>query len=218
MLTPAALLALAIKCAPSVHPDTLTDIARTESGFHPYAIAEIIPLKGGGSRVVSHHPASREAALTLLEEIKAKKHRYSVGLMQITSTNFPGFRVTAEEMLSPCKNLSVAEKIITDCYLRGGTLKRALSCYYSGNVETGQRPEKPFSNTSYIQRIGYVVPSTKAERQATSPSSDGHPATATTVYPDRVIRGALPSDDTIQTSDLSYPPQIVRGGTAASVQ
>ncbi|MEH5143210.1 lytic transglycosylase domain-containing protein [Enterobacter cloacae] len=218
MLTPAALLALAIQCAPSVHPDTLTDIARTESGFHPYAIAEIIPLKGGGSRVVSHHPASREAALTLLEEIKAKKHRYSVGMMQITSTNFPGFGVTAEEMLSPCKNLSVAEKIITDCYLRGGTLKRALSCYYSGNFETGQRPEKPFSNTSYIQRIGYVVPSTKAERQATSPSSDGTPGTATTVYPDRVIRGALPSDNTIQTSDLYYPPQIVRGGTAASVQ
>lgn len=216
MLTPAALLALAMHCAPSVHPDTLTDIARTESGFHPYAIAEIIPLKGGGSRVTSYHPASHEEALKILEDIKARKHRYSVGMMQITSTNFPGYGVTAEEMLSPCKNLSVAEKIISDCYLRGGTLKRALSCYYSGNFTTGLRPEKPFSNTSYIQRIGYVVPSTREDRQATSPSPDGTPATDTTVYPDRVIRGAMPSDTTMQTSDTGYPPQIVRGSVAAS--
>lgn len=54
MLTPATLLALAMKCAVSVHPDTLSDIARTESGLNPWAVAEIIPLKGA------------EAALSLI--------------------------------------------------------------------------------------------------------------------------------------------------------
>lgn len=220
MFTSATLLALAMKCAVSVHPDTLSDIARTESGLNPWAVAEIIPLKGGGSRVVSHMPSSKESALKIVEDIERKKHRYSVGLMQITSTNFPAYNVTASTMLNPCDNLIVAEKILTDCYQRGGTLKRALSCYYSGNFDTGQRPEKAFKDTSYIQRIGYVVPSTKAERQTTSPSTDGAPATAviadTTVYPDSVIRGALPSEHTTLTSDL-YPPHVVRGGLAASV-
>ncbi|MEH5143208.1 hypothetical protein [Enterobacter cloacae] len=58
-------------CTPSIHPNTLTDISRTESGFHLYAIAKIMSLKEGESRVFSLYPASREAALTFLDEIKA---------------------------------------------------------------------------------------------------------------------------------------------------
>ncbi len=137
-------------------------------------------------------------------------------MMQITSSNFPGFGVDGKAMLDPCQNLSVAEKIITDCYLRGGTLKRALSCYYSGSFTTGQRPEKSFSNTSYIQRIGYVVPSTKEERLAISSSSPDS-APRPVIYPDSVIRGALPPETKNQTPDLHYPTQIVRGGLIASV-
>lgn len=181
MLAAATLLSLAMQCAPSVHPDTISDIARTESGFHPYAIAEMIPKKGGGSRVITHMPASKEAALKIVEEIEKKKHRYSVGIMQITSTNFHGYGVNAETMFNPCDNLSVAEKIIVDGYKRGGTLKRMLSYYYSGNFETGQKPEKQFSNTSYTQRIGYVVPSTKAERQ--SPTDTAAPSLSPAVSP-----------------------------------
>ncbi|ESN19064.1 hypothetical protein L369_04879 [Enterobacter sp. MGH 23] len=162
MLTTAALFQLAMQCAPAVHPDTIHDITRTESGLNPYAIAEIVPVKGGRSRVISHLPSSKDEALKIVEAIKQKKHRYSVGLMQITSTNFPQFGVSAESMFNPCDNMTVAAKIITDCYQRGGTLQRALSCYYSGNFETGQRPESAFGNTSYVQRIGYVVPSTPA--------------------------------------------------------
>ncbi|HBQ8586971.1 TPA: lytic transglycosylase domain-containing protein, partial [Klebsiella pneumoniae] len=171
MLTTAALFQLAMQCAPAVHPDTIHDITRTESGLNPYAIAEIVPVKGGRSRVISHLPSSKDEALKIVEAIKQKKHRYSVGLMQITSTNFPQFGVSAESMFNPCDNMTVAAKIITDCYQRGGTLQRALSCYYSGNFETGQRPESAFGNTSYVQRIGYVVPSTRAEQQTASPSS-----------------------------------------------
>lgn len=214
MVTATALLTLAMQCAPSVHPDTISDIAKTESGFHPYAIAEIVPLKGGGSRVVSHMPKSQNDALKIAEEIKARKHRYSVGIMQITNTNFPAFNVTAAQMLDPCKNLSIAEKIITDCYKRGGSLIRALSCYYSGNFDTGQRPEKSFSNTSYIQRVGYVVPSTRQDRQS---ATNAQPL-ATVVYPSGVIRGAIPIADNANTTDFHYPQQIVRGKLLTSEQ
>lgn len=207
MLPTATLLSLAMQCAPTIHPDTISDIAKIESGFNPYAIAEIVPLKGGGSRVVSHMPSSKAEAIKIVEDIKDKKNRYSVGLMQITSTNFPVFNVSAQQLLNPCKNLTVAAKIITDCYKRGGTLKRALSCYYSGNFETGQRTEKSFGNTSYIQRIGYVVPSIRQDRQ-TTPAVQ--PLT-TVVYPSSIIRGSIPIADNTQSTEIKYPSHIVRG-------
>lgn len=46
MLSTTAFLALAMQCAPSVHPDTALAVARVESGFNPYAIG-IIGVKKG---------------------------------------------------------------------------------------------------------------------------------------------------------------------------
>ncbi|QBY46396.1 Type IV secretion system protein virB1 (plasmid) [Arsenophonus nasoniae] len=91
MLSTPAFLALAMQCAPSVHPDTVLDIARVESGFNPYAIAEIIPKserQPDKPNVISYHPKTDADAIRLINQIEQKKRRYSVGLMQITSTNF----------------------------------------------------------------------------------------------------------------------------------
>ena len=221
MLSTTAFLAVAMQCAATVHPSTSLDVARVESGYNPYAIAEIVPKperKPGDKGFITHMPKSKEDAVSITNQIEAKGRRYSVGLMQITSTNFPQFGVSAESMFNPCDNMTVAAKIITDCYQRGGTLQRALSCYYSGNFETGQRPESAFGNTSYVQRIGYVVPSTRAEQQTASPSSGEAPAVPSdnTVYPDSVIRGVIPAPDTTPTSIAAYPPHVVRGGLAVS--
>lgn len=140
MLSTTAFLALAVQCAASIHPSTSLDVARVESGFHPYAIAEILPDSRG---VISHFPTSLPEAILLTRQLATQERRYSVGLMQITSTNFRHYGVTASDLLNPCINLSVFERILADCYRRGGTLKRALSCYYSGNFETGQRAYTP---------------------------------------------------------------------------
>lgn len=81
--------------------------------FNPYAIAEIIPKvkrKPGDKGVVSYFPESKEAALKIVKNIELRNHRYSVGLMQITSTNFAKFGTTAEKMFDPCENLKVSEK------------------------------------------------------------------------------------------------------------
>lgn len=45
----ASLFPALLLCAASVHPDTINDIARVESGFNPYAVAEIIPERERGS-------------------------------------------------------------------------------------------------------------------------------------------------------------------------
>ena len=191
MLTIPAFLALAMQCAATIHPDTAQDIARVESGFHPYAIG-VVGQKNG------LFPRHKEDALAHVKRLRAEGKNFSVGLMQINQANFSRYGVDAAALLEPCTNLSVFEKIITDCYLRGKTLKRALSCYYSGNFVAGQNKEAVFGATSYIERVGYpavprhVVPSTQQDKAvsqkavALSPESTIKPRI---VYPSQVVRG-----------------------------
>lgn len=203
MLSTTAFLAATMQCAANIHPSTALDVARVESGFNPYAIAEILPKSGsssGDKHVISHLPASREEAERILRRLRAQDHRYSVGLMQITSTNFRHYGVTASDLLDPCTNLSVFELILSDCYRRGGSLKRALSCYYSGNFRTGQQPEAAFSGTSYVQRIGYAPGSTlyavPGTREDTSP-------------PEAALK-AIPADKSSRPHVI-WPGTVVRG-------
>ena len=51
MLSTTAFLAIAMQCAASIHPSTAFDVARVESGFNPYAIAEIVPKAGPSSAI-----------------------------------------------------------------------------------------------------------------------------------------------------------------------
>ncbi|EAS2903905.1 transglycosylase [Salmonella enterica] len=202
MLSTTAFLALAMQCAASVHPDTAHEVARVESGFNPYAIAEIIPKikrKPGDKGVVSYFPKNKVVAIQIVKEIESRNHRYSVGLMQITSTNFAKFNTTAEKMLDPCENLKVSEKILVDCYKRNGNIIRGLSCYYSGNPYTGTKPETDFNNTSYVQRIGFnppdnkkswVVPSVKEAIRKENIAPNITPKEIT-VYPQYAMRGTV---------------------------
>ncbi|MFP1778761.1 lytic transglycosylase domain-containing protein [Lonsdalea quercina] len=216
MLSPTAFLMAAMQCAATIHPSTAFDVAKVESSFNPYAVAEIVPKKEitpGSLGVISHQPTSKQVAVNIIKQVAAKGRRYSVGLMQITSTNFRHYGVTAYDLLDPCTNLSVFERILTDCYQRGGTLKRALSRYYSGNFDTGQKPESALNQTSYIQRIGYAVPSTREnfKRSTTSQSnSEIH-------YPATVLRGELNEKTIPVLTSLHYPDAILRGDISLPV-
>ena len=203
MLATTAFLTAAVQCAASIHPSTALDVARVESGFNPYAIAEIIPKATrsfGDNNVISHQPVSRDKAELIIRRLVTQGRRYSVGLMQITSTNFHHYGVTASDLLDPCTNLSVFERILSNCYQRGGSLKRALSCYYSGNFHTGLQPEAAFSGTSYLQRKGYVsasprytVPGTREDKSTTSTPLESIPADKPSpprvIWPGTVVRG-----------------------------
>ncbi|VTN10072.1 Transglycosylase SLT domain [Raoultella terrigena] len=89
MLSTTAFLALAVQCAASIPSSTSLDVARVESGFHPYAIAEILPDSRG---VISHFPTSLPEAIRLTRQLATQERRYSVGLMQITQHQFPPLR------------------------------------------------------------------------------------------------------------------------------
>ncbi|KGA21935.1 transglycosylase [Pectobacterium brasiliense] len=216
MLSPTAFLAAVMQCAATIHPSTAFDVAKVESSFNPYAVAEIVPKEERAPDsvgVISHQPTSKQTAINIIKQVVARGRRYSVGLMQITSTNFRHYGVTANDLLDPCTNLSVFERILTDCYQRGGTLRRALSCYYSGNFDTGQQPESAFNQTSYIQRIGYAVPSTREDLKR----STTYKSTSDIHYPTTVLRGEITDKTTPVLTSLHYPVAILRGDVSLPV-
>ncbi|MCY1350260.1 hypothetical protein D9M69_364880 [compost metagenome] len=85
-----------------------------------------------------------------------------MGLGQINSQHFKAD--DAKELMSlfePCRNLQLTEFHLQDCYSRAlgvdpnpqVALRKALSCYYSGNFTRGFKPEAEFGNTSYVERV-----------------------------------------------------------------
>ena len=128
---------LAKRCAPEVSEDTLRALMRTESSFNPYAIG----IVGGGSR----QPKAFHEAMAIIAQLELEGKNYSVGLAQINKKNFSKLGINAAGALDACTNLKAASKILSDCYQRAqnrsgnNSLHDALSCYYSGNFQTGYR-------------------------------------------------------------------------------
>lgn len=128
---------LAKRCAPEVSEDTLRALVRTESSFNPYAIG----IVGGGSR----QPKAFHEAMAIIAQLELEGKNYSVGLAQINKKNFSKLGINAAGALDACTNLKAASKILSDCYKRAqknsgsNSLHDALSCYYSGNFQTGYR-------------------------------------------------------------------------------
>lgn len=132
-----ALLALAIACAPTVHPATTAALVEVESGFNPHAIGVV-----GGA--LYRQPRSRAEAITTARFLDAGGWSYSAGLAQINSRNFLRLGLNASTAFDPCANLKAMEAVLSECLARSsGTsqraLRHALSCYYSGDPDRGLR-------------------------------------------------------------------------------
>lgn len=140
---------LAKTCAGDVHQDTLQAIARTESGFNPYAIGVV----GGAVKQPKSFAEAVETANTLHEQGK----NFSMGLAQINRYNLDKYGLSYETVFDPCRNLKVGADILKECFFRAGgkpqdALQKALSCYYSGNFRTGFTQD--FAGLpSYVDRI-----------------------------------------------------------------
>lgn len=157
------ILQLIATCAPLIHPDTAFAIMSEESRLNQFAIGVV-----GG---YISQPRNLTDALSAVTQLEQEGKNYSLGLMQVNKNNFKKYGVTAEQMFTPCDNLKIAEKILADCYRRGGSVNDALSCYYSGNFTRGYK--RDFRGTSYVERVHaqppasespeFLVPSLKTE-------------------------------------------------------
>mgnify|MGYP001014325896 CR=1 FL=1 len=144
-----ALLALALACAPQVHPDTARALVIAESAFNPWAIGVV-----GGTLV--RQPRHRDEALTTARALQAGGWNFSVGLAQINVGNFERLGLTVESAFEPCANLAAMQAVLAECFKQAGSptsprqsqfaLRQALSCYYSGNFVTGFRH-------GYVRRV-----------------------------------------------------------------
>jgi type IV secretion system protein VirB1 len=79
----ATFLALALACAPQVHPDTARAIASVESSFNPYAIGVV-----GGA--LHRQPRTRAEALATIKALHADGWNYSVASDRSTSATSRG--------------------------------------------------------------------------------------------------------------------------------
>lgn len=129
---------LAARCAPDIAEDTLRALVRTESSFNPYAIGVV------GGRV--KQPKAFHEAMATIAQLELSGDDYSVGLAQINKKNFKKYGISASGALDACSNLKVAAKILSSCYRKAqagsgstNSLHDALSCYYSGNFQTGYK-------------------------------------------------------------------------------
>ncbi|WP_271408110.1 lytic transglycosylase domain-containing protein [Pseudomonas sp. Q1-7] len=154
-LATSAFLALAAQCAPAVAPATLLRLASHESSLNPYAIAVV-------GQALPRQPQSLDEALVIANQLANEGASFSVGLGQINSQHFEAD--DPQELTSlfePCRNLQLTEFHLQDCYSRAlsvtpnpqAALRKALSCYYSGNFTRGFKPEAAFGNTSYVERV-----------------------------------------------------------------
>ena len=154
-----ALLALALACAPQVAPSTVRALVATESAFNPWAIGVV------GGRL-DRQPRTRAEALATAHALRAAGWNFSVGLGQINLGNFQRLGLALDSAFEPCANLKAMQAVLTDCMGRitrspisqaGQTsqadqtsLRKTLSCYYSGNFVTG------FEH-GYVRRVAAAV-------------------------------------------------------------
>ena len=132
-------IALATLCAPLVHPGTAQAIVATESTFNPNAIGVV-----AGS--LERQPRNVDEAVATATALRAQGWNFSVGLAQINVHNLDRLGLSVADAFDACKNLQAMQRVLGECYdLASDTadpqtsLRRALSCYYSGNFTTGFR-------------------------------------------------------------------------------
>lgn len=147
-------ISLAMACAPQVHLTTAHALVSVESAFNPWAIGVV----GGALR---HQPNNRDEALATAHQLLRDGRNFSVGLGQINVGNFRRLGLNTSSAFDPCQNLSAMQSVLTECLDRTGptrsradaeqfALRKAFSCYYSGNFSTGFRH-------GYVQKVVAAV-------------------------------------------------------------
>ncbi len=134
-----AILALASQCAPSVAPETVLAIVRTESSAYPFA------LNVNGARQPAKQNNAADAAATARRYVAAG-YSVDLGLGQINSRNMRWLGLTWETVFDPCTNVAALARVLTTNYnaVKAGrdpqsALRVALSMYNTGSQTRGFR-------------------------------------------------------------------------------
>jgi type IV secretion system protein VirB1 len=137
--TAAALFGLASQCAPTVAPETVLAIVRTESRGRPFA------LNVNGARQPAPQTNAVDAA-AVARRFVAAGYSVDLGLGQINSRNMRSLGLTWDTIFDPCTNIAALGQILTQNYnsVSAGrdpqsALRMAFSLYNTGNRSRGFR-------------------------------------------------------------------------------
>lgn len=142
---------LIARCAPTVHPETMSALLSAESRGYQYAIADAGPVKLPWSQrksmVRSYYMGSLPEAVAKAKELIANGHTVSLGLSQVNDRNLPRLGLTLDSIFDPCTNIGAGGRIMTDFYERAKArfgdgeraLRAALSAYNSGDWLRGEK-------------------------------------------------------------------------------
>lgn len=202
--------ALALACAPQVHADTARALVSVESAFNPWAIGVV-----GGALV--RQPRHRAEALATARALRDAGWNFSVGLGQINVGNFDRLGLTVESAFEPCANLTAMQTVLTECFDRAnGTvsnavdqvaLRQALSCYYSGNFDTGYVDNRWGERIGAAMLLSLIDDSVKLviQNQASDRQADTIVLPSTTANTSKLAEKVL--DSTINIPPLIYQNQ-----------
>ncbi|MGB3424287.1 MAG: lytic transglycosylase domain-containing protein [Castellaniella sp.] len=172
------LAALALTCAPNIHPVTLDALIRHESSAQQYAIG--VNRK---SKALPRQPENLKAATQAAEDLMAQGIDFDAGLGQINVRNWAWLGLNSTTVFDPCQNLAAAQTVLADCYARAlrnhqreqQALRAALSCYNTGNFSRG------FAN-GYVDKVlaqaGIQVPALKPVPDDAASADDPQSSTA----------------------------------------
>lgn len=143
------LAALALSCAPDIHPVTLQALVGHESRAQQYAIG--VNRKG---RHLPRQPQTLAEATAAAQGLIDQGIDFDAGLGQINVRNWAWLKLDSTTVFDPCRNLAAAQTVLADCYARAlpghkdpqQALRAALSCYNTGNFSRG------FSN-GYVGKV-----------------------------------------------------------------
>lgn len=135
-----AILSLIPICAPDVHPNTVAQIIRVESGGNPLAI-NINGLK------INLNASNVKEAVQLTRKYIQKGYMVDIGLMQINSVNFVslGYENKIEKLFEPCTNIAAGAAILKKFYSASvnehktaqAAMMGAISAYNTGSWTNG---------------------------------------------------------------------------------
>ena len=144
------------QCANGVPPSVMRAVVSVESTFNPYAIGVV---RGRLSR----QPRNVNEALLATKALRTAGKNYSMGLAQVNKQHIGKWGLTHENIFEPCRNINAGARILADCYNRAtravGSNKAwnaALSCYYSGNFNTGFKPDFA-GQPSYVTKVNLAM-------------------------------------------------------------
>lgn len=145
----AELAALAVACAPNIHPITLHALISHESRARQYAIG--VNRKGKHLR---QQPRTLAEATEAAQGLIDQGIDFDAGLGQINVRNWAWLNLDTKTVFDPCRNLAAAQTVLAECYARSlarhkapqQALRAALSCYNTGNFTRG------FTN-GYVDKV-----------------------------------------------------------------